>query len=79
MLWVNLIMDTLGALALATEIPDDDILSRQPTKKDSKIMTNIMWRNVFGHAVYQIIILMLLVFYAPGLLINDYWIRCYDF
>lgn len=30
MLWVNLIMDTLAALALASEPPDADILDRQP-------------------------------------------------
>jgi len=28
MLWVNLVMDTLGALALATERPYDEILER---------------------------------------------------
>lgn len=77
MLWVNLIMDTLGALALATEVPDDDILTRQPTEKGEKIMTGVMWRNVFGHAIYQISVLLLLVFLAPGVLMNDYWIRCY--
>jgi len=52
MLWVNLIMDTLGALALATEPPSDEILLRQPYKKDNPIVTDIMWRNVFGHAFY---------------------------
>lgn len=35
MLWVNLVMDTLGALALSTEPPADDILERQPENKDN--------------------------------------------
>ena len=30
MLWVNLIMDTLGALALGTEAPTPDLLDRKP-------------------------------------------------
>lgn len=30
MLWVNLIMDTFAALALATEPPNDDLLDRKP-------------------------------------------------
>lgn len=30
MLWVNLIMDTLAALALASEPPDASILDRKP-------------------------------------------------
>jgi len=52
MLWVNLIMDTLGALALATEPPAKEILKRQPYKKDNPIVTENMWRNIFGHAVF---------------------------
>ncbi|MFN7881015.1 MAG: cation transporting ATPase C-terminal domain-containing protein [bacterium] len=52
MLWVNLIMDTLGALALATEPPADEILKRKPYKKDNPIVTENMWRNIFGHAVF---------------------------
>lgn len=30
MLWVNLIMDTLAALALATDPPQDELLDRMP-------------------------------------------------
>jgi len=52
MLWVNLIMDTLGALALATEPPSSSILKRKPYPKDDPIVTKIMWRNVFGHAFF---------------------------
>jgi Ca2+ transporting ATPase len=51
MLWVNLVMDTLGALALATEPPVRNILERMPYKKDDPIVTDVMWRNVFGHAI----------------------------
>ena len=30
MLWINMIMDTFGALALATEPPNDDLLQQRP-------------------------------------------------
>lgn len=39
MLWVNLIMDTFAALALATEPPPIDILTRKPYKKSDPIIT----------------------------------------
>jgi magnesium-transporting ATPase (P-type) len=64
MLWVNLIMDTFAALALATEPPEDDILTRPPYFKDAPIMSDVMWRNVFGHAIYQIVVLVTIVFAA---------------
>lgn len=38
MLWVNLIMDTFAALALATEPPNDSLLERQPVSKFEKIV-----------------------------------------
>jgi len=52
MLWVNLIMDTFAALALATEPPAPDIHTRPPYPKDDPITTKIMWRNILGHAYY---------------------------
>lgn len=65
MLWVNLIMDTLAALALATEPPAEDILNRQPYHKDAAIVTEVMWRNVFGHAIYQMFIIIIIIFIWP--------------
>ena len=65
-LWVNLIMDTFGALALATEPPSEDILLQQPYGKQEKIMNEVMWRNVFGQAIYECIILAYFIFFAPG-------------
>lgn len=35
-----------------------------------------MQRNVFGHAIYQIIILITIIFAAPGWLCEPYWNRC---
>lgn len=65
MLWVNLIMDTLAALALATEPPQDDILKRKPYHKDAAIVTEVMWRNVFGHAIYQMFVICIIIFVWP--------------
>jgi len=77
MLWVNLVMDTLGALSLATEPPAHDVLTRKPYKKDQAIVTEIMWRNIFGHAIIQIIILMIVIFVGPtGWLVQPYQVLC---
>jgi Ca2+ transporting ATPase len=79
MLWVNLIMDTFAALALATEPPAHDILERQPYNKDAPIVTEIMWRNVFGHAIYQIIVIIVVIFAAQGSLVENYQNSCVKF
>lgn len=73
MLWVNLVMDTFGALALATEGPSDSILDRPPYKKSASIVNEVMWRNIFGHAIFQIIVLGLVIFMVPGTMSENYW------
>ena len=62
MLWVNLIMDTFASLALATEPPTDDLLTRKPYGRTERIITPVMWRNILGQAIYQIAWLVFLLF-----------------
>ena len=62
MLWVNLIMDTFAALALATEPPSDELFNRKPADKFDKIVSATMWRNIVGHGVYQMIVLLIFLF-----------------
>ncbi|KAJ8749542.1 hypothetical protein K2173_025737 [Erythroxylum novogranatense] len=62
LLWVNLIMDSLGALALATERPTDELMQRPPVGRTEPLITSIMWRNIISQAVYQIAILLTLQF-----------------
>jgi magnesium-transporting ATPase (P-type) len=56
MLWVNLIMDTMAALALATEAPTPELLKRRPYGRHEGILTPAMWRNIIGQAIFQVII-----------------------
>ncbi|KAI3760962.1 hypothetical protein L1987_51366 [Smallanthus sonchifolius] len=60
LLWVNMIMDTLGALALATEPPNDELMKRAPVGRKGNFISNVMWRNIFGQAVYQFAVIWLL-------------------
>ncbi|KAB5565085.1 hypothetical protein DKX38_005139 [Salix brachista] len=68
LLWVNLIMDTLGALALATEPPHDGLMKRPPIGRDVSIITKTMWRNIIGQSIYQISVLVILQFDGKHLL-----------
>ncbi|XP_071724410.1 calcium-transporting ATPase 10, plasma membrane-type-like isoform X2 [Rutidosis leptorrhynchoides] len=68
LLWVNLIMDTLGALALATEPPTDHLMDRHPVGRREPLITNIMWRNLLIQAFYQVSVLLVLNFKGRELL-----------
>ncbi|KAI3870635.1 hypothetical protein MKW92_025042 [Papaver armeniacum] len=53
LLWVNMIMDTLGALALATEPPNEELMKRTPVGRTGNFISNVMWRNIMGQSLYQ--------------------------
>ncbi|KAM3294001.1 hypothetical protein ACQJBY_037102 [Aegilops geniculata] len=57
LLWVNMIMDTLGALALATEPPNDNLMEKAPVGRTGKFITNVMWRNILGQSLYQFMVI----------------------
>ena len=44
MLWVNLIMDTLASLALATEPPTEKLLQRKPYGRGKPIISKVMMK-----------------------------------
>eukprot|EP00850_Spirogloea_muscicola_P010009 SM000057S18439 [mRNA] locus=s57:592183:598957:+ [translate_table: standard] len=68
LLWVNLIMDTLGALALATEPPNDTLMTKPPVGRVGAFISPIMWRNIFGQAIYQLAVLGVMQIFGARIL-----------
>uniref|UniRef100_A0A452QUI9 Calcium-transporting ATPase n=1 Tax=Ursus americanus TaxID=9643 RepID=A0A452QUI9_URSAM len=62
MLWVNLIMDTLASLALATEPPTESLLLRKPYGRNKPLISRTMMKNILGHAFYQLVVVFTLLF-----------------
>ena len=60
LLWVNMIMDTLGALALATEPPNEELMKRAPVGRRGNFISNVMWRNILGQSLYQFLVIWFL-------------------
>lgn len=68
LLWVNLIMDTLAALALATDAPTKKILDRPPQPKSAPLITINMWKMIVGQAIYQLVVTFVLYFAGMSIL-----------
>ncbi|CAG9109422.1 unnamed protein product [Plutella xylostella] len=68
MLWVNLIMDTLASLALATEMPTPDLLQRKPYGRTKPLISRTMMKNILGQAIYQLFIIFSLLFVGDRIL-----------
>jgi Ca2+-transporting ATPase len=68
LLWVNLIMDTMAALALATDPPTESILDRKPDPKSAPLISITMWKMIIGEALFQLAITLLLNYGAVSIL-----------
>ncbi|KAJ5561813.1 hypothetical protein N7535_003725 [Penicillium sp. DV-2018c] len=62
LLWVNLIMDTFAALALATDPPTPTVLDRRPESKSDPLITVSMWKMIIGQSIYQLVVTFILNF-----------------
>lgn len=67
MLWINLIMDTLASLALATEVPGEDLLNRKPYGRKKSLISRTMVKNILCHAIYQMVILFTIFYYGDSI------------
>lgn len=63
MLWVNLIMDTFAALALASIPPSENVMNEKPRRSSDFIITRLMWYNIIGVGLFFLIVLMGVLFY----------------
>ncbi|KAI0016807.1 calcium-translocating P-type ATPase [Xylariomycetidae sp. FL0641] len=71
LLWVNLIMDTFAALALATDPPSEKVLDRKPQPKSAPLITTNMWKMIIGQAIFQLIVTMVMHFAGSQILGYD--------
>ncbi|KAL6352362.1 hypothetical protein LRP88_14344 [Fusarium phalaenopsidis] len=69
LLWVNLIMDTFAALALATDPPTEEILDRPSQGKKKPLIT--MTASLFCQAIYQLVVTFALYFGGGQILKYD--------
>jgi len=71
MLWVNLIMDTFAALALASLPPNERVMLEKPRKTTDHIITKAMAKNILGVGSFFVILLFGLLQYFKHAEINS--------
>lgn len=67
LLWVNLLMDSAAAVALGTEKPDMELLKQKPKPPSVSFISVTMWINILGHSVYQLAVLLFLLYDAMAI------------
>lgn len=65
LLWINMIMDSLGALALATSMPQISLLHRPPNNREAPLISEFMIKNIGSQSLFQVgLMMILLVFHG---------------
>lgn len=87
MLWINLIMDTFAALALASLPPDSSVLKDKPRARNAFIITKEMKRRIFGVGLVFVAILFGFIQYfkhchvetLADFSLRDYFVNFFNF
>ena len=62
LLWVNMIMDSLASLALATELPTPELLDRPPQQKTDFVVSRKMTKHILYMSLFQMVLLFIFLF-----------------
>lgn len=68
LLWINIIMDTFAALALATDPASPALLDRKPERKSAPLFTVDMYKQILGQSCYQTVITLIFHFLGTRIL-----------
>ena len=66
LLWINLIMDVLAAIAFATENPHPTDIRKDRIRVKDKIITAPMMRSILSQSIYQLVVMIILLYAGPG-------------
>ncbi|MGH9021916.1 MAG: cation transporting ATPase C-terminal domain-containing protein, partial [Acidimicrobiia bacterium] len=69
LLWVNLIMDSLAALALALEPPTDSLFDQPPHGRSEPLISRSMWISVMSVGAYMLAVLLVIL--LTGVLVDQ--------
>jgi len=67
LLWINLVMDVLAAIALATEAPHPTQLRKERISRKDSIVTPLMWRAITSQLLYQGLVMLILLYFGPSM------------
>ncbi|CAF3284024.1 unnamed protein product [Rotaria sp. Silwood2] len=71
MLWIYLTMNILASLAFVFEVPTEEILAHKPYGRKRPVLSRTMMKNIIGHAIYQLAVMVFILFAGPTVFKTD--------
>lgn len=72
LLWINLIMDTFAALALATEPPLPSVIKGSPFRQKASVLSATVWRQILGVSLWNTLVMSILIIFGAMIFKLDY-------
>jgi len=72
LLWINLIMDTLAAIALTTASPLTSVINEAAITGKTKILQGVIWRQIYGVSAWNVIVMVIIICFGPYLFDLEY-------
>jgi len=67
LLWINLVMDVLAAIAFATENPHPTEIRGDRIKPTDKLITKPMMRSILSQGIYQLVVMVIMLYGGPAM------------
>lgn len=67
LLWINLVMDVLAAIAFATENPHPTEIRGDRIKPTDKLITKPMMRSILSQGIYQLVVMIIMLYGGPAM------------
>lgn len=72
LLWVNVIMDSLAAIALSSEPPFPRVLKEQPCSQSTSVLSRSIWKSILVMTLWNSLVMAALIFLGQRLIGLDY-------
>lgn len=72
LIWINLVMDVLGALALATAAPLPSVIHEPAITDGTDILSKVVWRQIYGITIWNIVVMTIIIIFGRSIFNLDY-------
>lgn len=72
LIWINLMMDVLAALALATAPPLKQVISERAISQDVPILQPEIWRQIYGLTVWNVLVITVMIMFGASMFGLEY-------
>ena len=72
LIWINLVMDVLGALALATAAPLPSAIYEPAITDGTDILSKVVWRQIYGITIWNIVVMTIIIVFCRSIFNLEY-------